>query len=164
MEIVTIDDRQFEITAEYPLTAEQRLQTIADIRKQLGCNTCNSDTHSIGQDIQSLVTQCVDVIVQAPASITITNITIGSACIIGGTCPSITCPTPDCTSMTSDVAVTFLNSGDVPGDITPTLAVNLNPATGTPPGTVTVPATGTTTATFSGVTLSRGSNHVCVNY
>lgn len=167
-EIVTIDERQFELTVETPLTPEQRLQVITDIRKQLGCDTCKSTT-SLGDGIYSLAVTCVNITVQAPPTITITGIKIGpDACTIGGACPNnIICPDVNCTSITRDVIVTFTNSGDLAGLITPILTVGGNPAT--PPGNITVPAkvgivNGTADATFLGVTLARGSNDVCANY
>lgn len=41
-EIVTIDGRQFKLTSDRPLTASEKAQAIADIRKQTGCGTCGS--------------------------------------------------------------------------------------------------------------------------
>lgn len=39
-EIITLDGKQFKLTTDVPLTAEQKVQTIAEIRKQTGCGTC----------------------------------------------------------------------------------------------------------------------------
>ena len=39
-EIVTIDGRQFKLTVDRPLTAQEKAQTIAQIRQQTGCGTC----------------------------------------------------------------------------------------------------------------------------
>jgi hypothetical protein len=39
-EIITVDGRQFKLSTDRPLTAEQKTQTIAEIRKQTGCGTC----------------------------------------------------------------------------------------------------------------------------
>lgn len=168
-EIVTIDGKQFELITEYPLTEQQRQQTISDIRKQSGCSSCNK-TQSLGNGIQTLASPCIDVIVQAPATITITNVTIVDA-VCTTTCPNIICPTVACDSITRDIDVTFENSGDLPGSITPTLVVNDITATGTPPGTTIVPArvtpasaNGAITARFSGVALGRGSNHICADF
>lgn len=41
-EIITVDGRQFKLTTDRPLTAEQKAQTIAEIRKQTGCGTCGT--------------------------------------------------------------------------------------------------------------------------
>lgn len=51
-EIITIDGRQFRLTTDRPLTAEQKAQTIAEIRKQTGCNTCGPRTLNMGNDWQ----------------------------------------------------------------------------------------------------------------
>lgn len=157
-EMVTIDGKQFELTTEYPLTEQQRQQTILDIRKQTGCSSYNK-TQSLDGSIQTLATSCINVTVVAPATIIITNITI-----VGGF--NIICPTVACSSVTRTVNVTFENSGDLPGDVTPTLTVNSVAATGTPPGLTTIPAkagdtNGIVTVYFSGVTLGRGSNQIC---
>lgn len=169
-EIITIDGKQFELITEYPLTEQQRQQTISDIRKQSGCGSCNK-TQSLDGSIQTLEAGCIDVTVQAPATITLKNVTIvGETCT--PTCPNIICLTDACNSITRAVDVTFENSGDLPGTITPTLTVNLTPTTGTPPvGTATVPAratptgsNGTVTAHFTNVTLSRGLNHICAGF
>lgn len=41
-ETITVDGKQFILTADIPLTAEQKAQTIAEIRKQTGCDKCGS--------------------------------------------------------------------------------------------------------------------------
>jgi hypothetical protein len=168
-EVVTIDGKQFELDSEYPLTEEQRYQTTLDIRKQIGCSTCNK-TRSLGDGMKILADpSCTDIMVYAPANVTITDITIGTVdCSIGPTCPdSITCTELGCTHITVGATVTFANSGDIEGIITPTLDVGPigNIMTyGSTPATIHVPGLSTTTATFSGVELTRGSNHVCANF
>lgn len=161
-EIVTIDGRQFELIAEYPLTEQQIQQTISDIRKQSECSSCNK-TQSLNGSIQTLTLPCINVEVQVPATIAITNVTISGVDCSTGTCPPITCTSiTDCT-ITRNVAVTFTNSGDQSGNITPTLTVNTVPATGTrlPVGTVTVSPGTPVVVTFFDVTLSRGPNSIC---
>lgn len=61
-EILTLDGKQFKLTTDVPLTAEQKAQTIAEIRKQTGCGTCgqqniNRTLSSRGQ-IASLALTC----------------------------------------------------------------------------------------------------------
>jgi len=161
-EVITLDGRQFRLTTDRPLTILEKEQAIADIKKQTGTIT------NLGR-IQTLVQTCATITVLAPANITVTGITIdGVDCIEGctGTCVD-SCPT------TATVVVTFENSGNVDGSIIPTLTVNggtpiypeevtpitVPKATGTPP---TIP--GTAIATFTGVSLARGENNVCVNW
>lgn len=43
-EIITVDGTQFKLSYDRPLTAEQRAQTIAQIRQQTGCGTCGPKT------------------------------------------------------------------------------------------------------------------------
>lgn len=162
IEIVTVDGKQFELATEYPLTEQQKQQTISDIRKQTGCSSCNK-TQSLGGNIQTLYAPCIDVIVQAPATISVANVTISGVDCASGTCPTITCGTLSCDSITRDIVVTYTNSGDQPGDVTPTLTVNTVAAIGirSPVGLVAVPAGGSAIVTFSGVTLSRGPNNIC---
>ena len=166
-EIVTIDGTQYELMTEYPLTEEQRQQTMSDIKIKSECGSCNK-TQSLNGSI--LAAPCIDVTVQAPATITLTNVTIvGEACTPA--CPNIICSTDACNSITRAVDVTFENSGDLSGTITPTLTVNTVAATGTAPGATTVPArltptgiNGTIIAHFTGVTLGRGANHICAGF
>lgn len=52
-EIVTVDGRQFKLTVDRPLTATERAQTLAEIRKQTGCGTCGQPrTANLGSDWQ----------------------------------------------------------------------------------------------------------------
>ena len=39
-EIVTLDGRQFKLSIDRPLTATEKAQVLAEIRKQTGCGTC----------------------------------------------------------------------------------------------------------------------------
>ena len=168
IEIVNVDGKQFELTTEYPLTEQQRQQTISDIRRQTGCTSCNK-TRSLDGSIQTLATDCVDITVQAPANISVTDVTITDETCSAGTCGSITCDTFACDSIIRDVVVTFTNTGDIAATVAPTLAqtVNGTPITMaivTPPAPVLIPANSTNTATFGGVTLNRGANHICSSY
>ena len=169
IEIVTVDGKQFELTTEYPLTEQQRQQTISDIRRQTGCTSCNK-TQSLGGGIQTLATACVDVNVLSAADIVITDITIVGTCTIGGACAAITCETV-CTDVLQDVVVTFKNNGDIVGAITPVLSQTVNaipvasPVITTPPIVpVSVGAGETVLVTFGGVKLLRGTNNVCITY
>ena len=52
-EIVIVEGKQFKLTTDHPLTAEQKAQTIAEIRKQTGCGTCGQPrTAKMGNDWQ----------------------------------------------------------------------------------------------------------------
>ncbi len=51
-EIITLDGRQFKLTTDRPLTAEQKAQTIAEIRKQTGCGTCAAKVTNMSNDWQ----------------------------------------------------------------------------------------------------------------
>lgn len=51
-EIITLDGKQFKLTTDVPLTAEQKVQTIAEIRKQTGCGTCGQPSARMGIDWQ----------------------------------------------------------------------------------------------------------------
>ena len=172
-EIVTVDGKQFELMTEYPLTEQQRQQTISDIRKQSGCGSCNR-TQSLGGNIQTLAAPCLDVTVQAPATIAVTNITILGEDCTSGTCPALPCASVTDCAITKTVVVTYENSGDLAATITPTLTVTIN---GVPVGsgytTTTVPTpvpakaglnNGSAVATFTNVLLNRGTNHICAGY
>jgi hypothetical protein len=167
-EIVTVDGKQFELTTEYPLTEQQRQQTISDIRKSTGCSSCNK-TQSLGGNIQTLAAVCVDVVVQTPAVVTVTGIQVGeAACTIGaGTCTPLVCSDAGCTGgLTKSVTATFTNTGDASITITPKLDLgpigsiteySANPITVLIPGNSTA-----ATATFDSILLARGPNHICV--
>jgi hypothetical protein len=43
-EIITLDGRQFKLTVDRPLTAQEKAQTLAEIRKQTGCGACGTKT------------------------------------------------------------------------------------------------------------------------
>ncbi len=158
---IIVDGQQFILYTDYPLTEEQKIQVTYDI---IGYHAPN-----IENVIKSLTTDCVTVNIQAPAGISIQNINIGGIdCSTGPTCPTdLVCPSPGCTSMPTTVTVTFANSGDIPGDITPNLQVGSLPIPGMVPVETTpisVPSLGTAVATFAGVILARGSNNICINY
>ncbi len=58
-EIITLDGRQFKLTTDRPLTALERAQTIAEIRKQTGCSSCNQPrTMSSEYGIYSMTPTC----------------------------------------------------------------------------------------------------------
>jgi len=62
-EIVIVEGKQFKLTTDRPLTAEQKAQTIAEIRKQTGCGTCGPKVAKMGNDwqyggIKSLTLSC----------------------------------------------------------------------------------------------------------
>jgi hypothetical protein len=63
-EIITVDGRQFKLSTDRPLTAHEKAQTIAEIRKQTGCSTCGPRVANMGDDwqyggIRSLAPTCV---------------------------------------------------------------------------------------------------------
>ncbi len=51
-EIITVDGRQFKLSTDRPLTAEQKVQTIVEIRKQTGCGTCGPNVAKMDNDWQ----------------------------------------------------------------------------------------------------------------
>lgn len=166
-EIVTVDGKRFELTTDYPLSEQQRQQTISDIRKQSGCSTCNK-TQSLDGSIQTLQTDCIDIEVKAPAFVTVASVTILDGGCTTEICPTIICPTIACDTIVRTVVVAFLNSGDLDADITPQITVRESPTFATH---VIVPARDSTTGyngrkevTFTGVILVRGSNHICASY
>jgi hypothetical protein len=57
-EIITVDGKQFKLSTDRPLTALERAQTIAEIRKQTGCSTCHQPRTLSGgfANIQSMLT------------------------------------------------------------------------------------------------------------
>ena len=58
-EIITVDGKQFKLSTDRPLTAIEKAQTIAQIRKQTGCSSCSQprSLSSFG-GIQSLQGTC----------------------------------------------------------------------------------------------------------
>lgn len=63
-EIITVDGRQFKLSADRPLTVQEKAQTIAEIRKQTGCGTCGPKIANMGNDwqyggIRGLAPNCV---------------------------------------------------------------------------------------------------------
>lgn len=56
-EIVTVDGHQFRLTVDRPLTATERAQVLADIRKQTGCSSCHQP-RTLGGGIYSLAKTC----------------------------------------------------------------------------------------------------------
>lgn len=60
-EIITLDGRQFKLTVDRPLTAAEKQQVLADIRKQTGCSSCHQPrTLSAGfGDIYGMAPTCV---------------------------------------------------------------------------------------------------------
>lgn len=58
-EIIALDGKQFKLTVDRPLTATEKAQVLADIRKQTGCGTCGTRTaqpvRNMGGRIASMV-------------------------------------------------------------------------------------------------------------
>ncbi len=58
-EIITVDGKQFKLTTDRPLSALEKTQTIAQIRKQTGCSSCSQPKSLSGfGGIQSLPGTC----------------------------------------------------------------------------------------------------------
>jgi len=112
---------------------------------------------------------CASMMMLQGPTISVTGINIGGVdCGPGGPCPSsLICTNDGCVPPDMvPVVVTFANSGDIDGPISPTLSVG-GVDTGIVPTegmSITVPAGGSATATFADVTLLRGSNDICVNW
>lgn len=51
-EIITVNGRQFKLSTDRPLTAQEKAQTIAEIKKQTGCSTCGPKIANTGNDWQ----------------------------------------------------------------------------------------------------------------
>lgn len=51
-EIITVDGRQFKLSTDRPLTAQEKAQTMTEIRKQTGCGTCGPNVAKMGNDWQ----------------------------------------------------------------------------------------------------------------
>lgn len=112
---------------------------------------------------------CASISMLQGPTISVTDINIGGIdCGVGGPCPSyLVCTNDGCTPPdTVPITVTFINSGDLDGAISPTVSVG-GVDTGIVPNegaSITVPAGGSAIATFAGVTLVHGDNSVCVNW
>lgn len=59
-EIITVDGKQFKLTTDQLLTAEQKAQAIAEIRKQTGCGTCGGQkiVRTASGNIQTMAATC----------------------------------------------------------------------------------------------------------
>lgn len=163
-EIIDIDGRQFKLMTDYPLTMEQKAQAIAEIRRQPECG-CSDKMANLGEIYTLPGPVCTTITMRAPANISVSDITIGGVDCGTSACPDIICTNYGCLPHDSlPVVVTFANSGDISGNITPTLTVG----TGTPipanTPTIIVPALGDNTATFTVTAFVRGPNSVCVNW
>lgn len=112
---------------------------------------------------------CAQIRMLQGPTISVTDINIGGIdCGTGGACPTdVICTNDGCIPPDMlPVVVTFGNTGDVDGSISPTLSVN-GTNTGIVPNegaTITVPAGGMAVVTFSNVTLSHGANNVCTSW
>ena len=148
-EMVNINGRVFKLTTDRKLTTLERARVISNIR-----------SGRIGDLIVS------NQVVSGP-SIALQDITIGGIdCKLDPTCPNdFVCTNTMCTPLDAvTVVVTFTNSGDQDGQITPTLLINhadsgIIPSEG---ATIIVPAGGIATATYVGTTLDPGPNNVCI--
>lgn len=116
-EIITVDETQYRLISNSPLTAQQRSQTISDIRRQSGCG-CSKKTASVMPQ-KSVHT---NISMQLP-SITVANIKIGGIDCPSDTCPDTMCTTIGCTTDNRDIVVTYTNSENIPVDIIPNLTV-----------------------------------------
>ena len=113
---------------------------------------------------------------QIQAVISITNIKIGgSTCTPGtsgtpGACvpPNITCQDIGCIGgVTTDITVTFTNTGTADGTIIPTLSgtgSGISIPSDEAPASITIPTTGPVDVKWTNVVLSRGNLTICVNY
>lgn len=169
-ETITVDGKQFMLMTDVPLTAEQKIHTITEIRRQ------DSKIANVGGAIHTLNSVCISIIMSAPAIITLADITVKDAaggtvsCTINSEC-SVTCTSTQCSGDTRDIIATFSNSGDIDGSVTPTLTVGAGTPIPASVPTIAVPAStdggttlGTMTAMFTGVGLTRGANNVCINW
>lgn len=178
-EIVTIDGKQFELMTEYPLTEQQRQQTISDIRQHTGCSSCDK-TQSLDGSIQTLTTDCVNVEVKAPPLVSVASLRIVDELDVTDTCATGTCNpivcSGACTGVLRKVIVSLANAGDMALAVYTRLQVReghtaILLATYTTSATTSVPARvtptsddGTADVEFTGVALARGSNNVCADF
>ena len=84
-ELVTIDGRQFKLTSDRPLTASEKAQAIADIRKQAGCGTCGKPATMGGRAGIATLQTCT----KTTASSTIGDLVNLAATPADGTAPYI---------------------------------------------------------------------------
>lgn len=186
-ELITIDGTQYKLVTDRPLTTEQRIQTITEIRKSTGCG-CGNKTVNLGiQKLQQLppppgtyeqpFTGCMGLnIGQTAPAITVQDFSINGVipdfstcgcypgpCTPPGYCNgTIVCPGETCTA-----TITWANTGNANGTFTPQVTIDGDtPITGDP-ATVTVPAQidaspGTVIQTFS-LHLSSGNHIICID-
>lgn len=84
-EIVTVDGRQFKLTVDRPLSALEKSQVIADIRKQSGCGTCGRPGVRTMEGRAGIAT--LQVCTKATISSEIGNVATLLACPNDGTAP-----------------------------------------------------------------------------
>lgn len=118
-EIITVDEAQYRLISNTPLTEEQRMQTISDIRRQSGCG-CDKKRSSLGR---SHVPEYKHTNIIPPPNITVTNIKVGDIDCPSDICPDTTCTSIGCATDTRDIVLTYTNSGDISVDIVPNLIV-----------------------------------------
>lgn len=184
-ELVTIDGTQFKLMTDQPLTAEQKTQTVEEIRKSTGCG-CGNKTVNLG--IQKLqpppsgtyeqpFSGCIRLNIEQTAPvITVQDFSISGVtpdlsicgcypgpCTPPGYCNgTIVCPGETCTA-----TITWANTGNADGTFTPQVTIDGGtPITGDP-ATVIVPAQigaspGTAIQTFS-LHLSSGNHIICID-
>lgn len=80
-EIVTVDGRQFKLTVDRPLTAQEKAQVLTEIRKQTGCGTC-------GQNVIANMSSYGSIYSMAPVCVTTPKgttdiITLAAAPMVG---------------------------------------------------------------------------------
>jgi hypothetical protein len=121
-EIVTVDGMQYVLTCDTPLTEEQKSQTISNIRKESGCGCGNKAAHLGGvHTLQGAAHTTINML--APPNITVTDINIGGSDCPSGTCPDTICTSIGCATDTRNVVVRYENSGDIPVNIVPNIAL-----------------------------------------
>lgn len=121
-EIITVDGMQYVLTYNTQLTEEQRMQTILDIRKQSGCGCGNKAAHLGGvHTLQGHAYATINML--APPNITVTDINIGGIDCPSGACPDTICTSIGCATDTRNVIVRYENSGDIPVNIVPNIAL-----------------------------------------
>jgi hypothetical protein len=121
-ETITVNGTQYILTYNTPITAEQRMQTISDIRRQSEYIYDNEVTN-LGVNNSPQGSAHATINMQAPANITVTNISVGGTDCSTGTCPDTICTSIGCVTETRNVAARYTNSGDISANIIPNLAV-----------------------------------------